>query len=142
MEGKTSFNVNNDRLGQTVTCKPVCGRIKVVFDPTMATYFNDYSIVLGTKALGETTYTWKKDMVDPVYLRVEDKEAVSAHINLTKKDGKVSVIPDKTYQLSPQISLTINVKPVVKNGNVGIEITIDKTTNDHEVDIEIPSDWK
>ena len=36
----------------------------------------------------------------------------------------------------------INVKPVIASGNIGIEITIDETTNDIPVDIVIPSDWK
>ncbi len=139
--GEQSFSVNNDFETVEVTCKPVCARVKVVFDSSMATYFSDYSVVFETKAMGETTYTWKKAQEDAVYLKVDEKESVKATINLTNTSGKTSTI-DKTYTLSPKQALIINVKPVVKSGSIGIEISIDESTNDIPVDIEIPSDWK
>lgn len=142
VEGVASFNVNSDQSEVSVVCKPVCGRIKIVFDPTMATYFKEYNISLTTKALAANPFVWEKNMTDPVYLRVVENEAVSAKINLTAIDGKKAVVPDKKYMLSPLKSLTIKVKPILQNGNVGITIEIDDKTNDIPVDIEIPSDWK
>ena len=60
---------------------------------------------------------------------------------MTSKAGKTSSV-SKTYVLSPAMAQVINVKPVIASGNIGIEITIDETTNDIPVDIVIPSDWK
>ena len=139
--GEKAFSVNNDYETVEVTCKPQCARVKVVFDAAMATYFSDYSVVFESKALGESTYTWKKDQTDPAYLKVETDESVKATINLVTTAGKSSNVV-KSYTLSPAKAKVINVKPVVKSGNVGIEISIDNSTNDIPVDIEIPSDWK
>ena len=107
----------------------------------MEDHFSDYSVVFETKALGESTFTWKKSQTDPAYLIVDKDESVKATINLTSKAGKTSSV-SKTYVLSPAMAQVINVKPVIASGNIGIEITIDETTNDIPVDIVIPSDWK
>ena len=141
VEGQTVFNVNSDQQPIAVSCKPVCGRIKVEFDEAMASYFSDYSVTLGTEALGETFFSWRKEATDPVYLKVKESESVSATINLVKTNGTTSSVP-KTYTLSPLQSLTIKVKPVAQTGNIGISIEIDDETNDIPVDIEIPADWK
>lgn len=139
--GEQAFSVNNNSEAVAITCKPACARVKVVFASSMEDHFSDYSVVFETKALGESTFTWKKSQTDPAYLIVDKGESVKATINLTSKAGKTSSV-SKTYVLSPAMAQVINVKPVIASGNIGIEITIDETTNDIPVDIVIPSDWK
>ena len=85
-----------------------------------------------------------KNDTDPVYLKVNDKESVSMKINLVKlSDGTSSEI-DKVYELSPKQAMTLKLAPVVTQdeGQLGITINIDETTNDHEMDITVPGEWK
>lgn len=141
VEGKKTFNVNANQTTVSLTCQPVCAKVKVEFDPTMAEYFSDYSITFQTKALEDLSFVWKKGDKDPVYLKVENNETITTTYNLVKKDGKTTPL-SKTYNLSPKKFLTIKVKPVTSNGNLGITIEVDDTTNDRPIDIEIPSNWK
>lgn len=140
--GEKEFNINNDTVNVEVTCKPTCAKVLVNFDSTMATYFSSYSVTFSTEALDETDYTWKQDQTDPVYLKVNKSESVKYVINLVRKDSGKSSTVDKKYTLSPQDFLTLNIKPVVNSGNVGISIDIDESTNDKPIDIIIPADWK
>ena len=140
VEGKSTFNINSDQVTATVTCKPVCGKVTVNFDSEMAKYFNDYSITFKTKALGDMNISWAKDDTDPIYMKVENNEQISAKYLLVDKNGKSTTI-DKTYSLSPQKHLIIKVVPTVSSGNLGITIVVDESTNDQNVDIVIPSDW-
>lgn len=147
VEGKADITVQAEQAEPqtvTVTCKPVCAKVAVDFSEEMDTYFSDYSVTFKTKALGAASYVWKKGDADPLYLKVEDSEAVSVTITAVKKsDGKQTDIP-KTYTMSPQTGLTIHIAPVVNpsdDGSLGITIEIDTTTNDHEEDIEVPTEW-
>lgn len=141
VEGKKTFNINSDKVTAEVTCKPVCGKVTVKFDSKMADYFNDYSITFQTKALGDMNISWTKNDTDPIYMKVENQEKISAVYNLVDKQGKQANIGNKTYELSPLKHLIVNVVPAVSNGQIGISIEVDESTNDHEVDITIPSDW-
>lgn len=141
VEGSQDILISNDTAHVSFTCRPVCAKVTVKFDETMATYFRDYEVVFKTEALGEENYTWEKDFTDPVYMKVMgEKETVNAVIRLTKMDGTSTTL-DKTYELMPAMQKTITMKPTVSGGNVGITITIDETTNDQEIEIEVPSDW-
>lgn len=73
-------------------------------------------------------------------MKVNQKEKVKTSIQLTTKESKTSTI-DKEYELSPNEALKIKIVPVTTEGNLGITIEVDETTNDIPVDIEIPSDW-
>ena len=139
VEGKSTFNINSDQVTASVTCKPVCGKVTVNFDSEMAKYFNDYSITFKTKALGDMNISWAKDDTDPIYMKVENNEQISAKYLLVDKKGYTTI--DKTYSLSPQKHLIIKVVPTVSSGNLGITIVVDESTNDQNVDIVIPSDW-
>lgn len=142
VEGKKIFNVDHNQTEVFVTCKPVCGKVTVQFDSKMADYFNDYSISFNTKALGESIIAWTKDSTDPIYMKVENNESITATYNLVDKTGKIAEKPIvKTYDLSPQKHLILKVVPVVSGGNLGITITVDDKTNDVPVDITVPSDW-
>ena len=140
VEGKKTFNIDNNQVTATVTCKPVCGKVTVNFDSEMAKYFNDYSITFKTKALGDMNISWAKDDTDPIYMKVENQESISAVYRLTDKQGKSTTI-NRTYVLSPQQHLNLNVVPDVSTGELGITIVIDESTNDKPIDIIIPSDW-
>lgn len=146
VEGTKTFNVNGDQSQVEVACQPVCARVKVEFDAKMAEYYQDYSVAFKTLALAnenedlDASYVWTKSNTDPVYLKVNQKEKVKASIQLTTKESKTSTI-DKEYELSPNEALKIKIVPITAEGNLGITIEVDETTNDIPVDIEIPSDW-
>lgn len=140
--GETAFNINSDTKDLSVTCLPQCARVRVTFNEMMPEYFKDYSVVFsGTTKLGSTTETWAKDDKDPVYLALTKEETVTATIKLVDKDGKVANDVVRTKALAPGKAWALNIAPALENGQLGISITIDESTNDHEVDIEIPADW-
>lgn len=140
VEGKSTFNINSDQVTASVNCKPVCGKVTVEFDSKMAEYFSNYSINFKTIALDESSVAWAKDDTEPIYMKVENNEQISATYSLVDKQSKLTTI-DKTYSLSPQKHLIIKVVPTVSSGNLGITIVVDESTNDQNVDIVIPSDW-
>lgn len=140
VEGKSTFNINSDQVTASVTCKPVCGKVTVEFDSKMAEYFSNYSINFKTKALDESFVSWAKNDTEPIYMKVENNEQISATYSLVDTEGKSTTI-DKTYSLSPQKHLIIKVVPTVSSGDLGITIVVDESTNDQNVDIVIPSDW-
>lgn len=146
VEGKKDFIVKNDTTEVSFTCKPVCAKVIVDFDADLDEYFSDYYVTFKTKAMGETAYPWEKDHQanTPVYMKVENEEQVSAIIHLKAKDGvKAEATISRRYTLSPLQVKTITIAPAVSEsaGTVGIEITVDETTNDKNVEIIVPSDW-
>ena len=145
MEGIKTFNVNGDQQSLTVECKPVQAKIQVNFDSKMANYFSDYYVTFETEALGnENKALWGKDDTSPLYLKVNaNGEGVVATFTLNKITGGQATVDPKTYTLKPLDFQTINIAPVVESntGNVGISITINKDTNDENVNIEIPTEW-
>lgn len=150
VEGTGNVTVNADQEEAqtvTVTCKPVCAKVTVKFSDEMDTYFSDYSVVFKTTALSSSTFVWNKNETDPVYLKVSQNESVSVDIRTTLKSNEKQSTVSKTYTMSPQTGLTINIAPVVtgdgddSEGSLGIEIEIDRGTNDIEQDIEVPTDW-
>lgn len=144
MEGIKTFNVNGDQQSLTVECKPVQAKIKVNFDAKMKDYFSDYYVTFQTVALGSDKALWGKDDTSPLYLKVNATgEDVVATFTLNKMKGGQATVNPKKYNLKPLDFQTINIAPVVESntGNVGITITINKETNDENVDIEIPTNW-
>lgn len=146
VEGTAGFSVNSDQTATAeVNCTPQCARATVNFDAAMTDYFQDYYVVFsGTEALGQSSYTWAKDHgTDPVYMAVDGTETLTATIKLVDKTGKVATDIVKTKQVSAAKAWKLNIAPVVEEatGSVGITVEIDNSTNDIEVDIEIPSDW-
>lgn len=140
--GSKDVTIANKVEEVSFVCKPVCAKVKVEFDPTMDQYFDNYWVDFTTEAMGETDYTWQKDYTLPCYMKVNEKENVSVVINLVKKEGFNSATSiSKTYEMSPLMFKTIKLKPVLSNGSIGIEITVDESTNDTNVEIEVPSDW-
>lgn len=127
----------------TAVCKPTCAKVTVNFGADMPDYFKSYSVIFKTKALGNGSYTWTATDTDPVYLKVDENETVTATITLVDITNGTSSEVEKEYVLSPNTGLTMNVAPVLEgtDGKVGISIEIDTSTNDHEIDIEVPDEW-
>lgn len=144
VEGISSFNIDGNNTSVSVTCAPTCAKVIASFASDMSEYFSDYSVMYTTKALKAESQTvlWTKDNKNPWYLKVDNSgEDVEAVINFTRKsDGKSSSVT-KTYNMAPGKAWTLNVKPSVENGNLGISITINESTEDEVIDIIVPSDW-
>ena len=143
----------NQAEGVTVTCTPTCGRVKVSFDKEMATYLDDYEVSFtGTEALGTNTISWLKDDTEPWYVQLnEGGETLTFTVTTTTKDAylnsnnkqKVST-KNGSFTLSRNKAYKLNIKPnytPTATGNIEIDITIDETTNDKPVDIEVPIEW-
>ncbi len=144
VEGTSSFSIQGEAKSVTVACVPVCGKVAVQFDPTMGQYFSDYSVVYETKALKSEAKTavWTKTDIEPWYLKVDKAgEEIKATINITRKSDNKSAPIEKTYTLAPNKAWTLKIAPQDNNGSLGIIIEIDESTNDQEVDIEVPADW-
>ena len=142
--GETTFNVNSNETSISVECTPQCARVAVVFDEGMADYFQNYYVVYeGTKALGNSSYIWSKDNEDPAYLYLTDTETVTATIKLVNWEGNTAEDIVRTKNLGPAQAWTLNISPAASSESepLGISITIDDSTNDREVEIEIPSEW-
>ena len=134
-----------------VVCTPTCGRIAVNFDDEMSTYYNDYHVTFtGTQALGAETISWLKNDSEPWYVKLnEGGERISFTISTTPKDeylnneqqgdtksGTFKLERNKSYKMN----ISANYTPT-EIGGVNITITIDESTNDIPVDIEIPIEW-
>ena len=145
-QGSKEVNVQADNQTVQITCEPTCAKVKVNFAADMDKYFQDYQVKFSTKALKSDFAMWAKADTDPWYLLVDKEgEEVSALITLTPKDAYTSSVKEivKTTMLKPNEAWSLKIAPrySVSNGQLGIEITIDTTTNDHQVDIVVPSDW-
>lgn len=143
----------NQAKGVTVLCTPTCGRVKVAFDEKMATYFDNYEVSFaGTEALGTNTISWLKDDTEPWYVQLnEGGETLTFTVTTTTKDDflnsdnkqKVST-KSGSFTLSRNHAYKLNIKPnytPTAMGDIEIDITIDETTNDKPVDIEVPIEW-
>lgn len=136
-----------------VVCTPTCGRIIVNFNAEMATYFQDYHVEFsGTEALGEETLAWLKDDIEPWYVKLNPtEETITFTITTVAKDEYVNssnkeqvATKTGTFRLSRNKGYKMNINPSYTpsdKGSVGIVITIDESTNDKPVDIEVPVDW-
>lgn len=142
--GEKRFNVNGKEVQVEVACKPMCGKVVVHFADEMSTYFSNYSVIYETEALKSegTTAIWQKDDTEPWYLKVNEQgESVKATISFTRLSDNKSATVEKTYTLAPGKSWTLNIAPQDNNGSLGITVTIDESTDDEEIDIEVPSEW-
>ena len=126
----------------SVTCKPVCAKVIVKFDETMADYFTSYQADFKTAAMRQTLFIWEMNDTDPVYLKVNENEQVPVNFHCIRKSDGTAADLSKTYTLSPNKGLTITVKPQLSGeGEFNISITVDEETNDIKEDIEVPGDW-
>ena len=137
----------------TVDCTPTCGKVSVVFDSDMSTYYTDYNVTFGgTKKLGAKTISWAKNDTEPWYIALDKTaETISYTINLTTKD---EYLPDGsntnsgtasgTFTLernkAHKLTITPNYIPTT-DGGMKLTITIDGGTNNHPITWEVPSSW-
>lgn len=147
VEGEKDFVVNNDLQKISVSCELKSAKVMVAFDPSMDEYFSDYSVVFKTKAMasGASSVWAKAEGGETRYFIVETNEKVDAVMKLTDKSSGKSSETKMNVTLSPGSNKKYTLKPKVDEETggtgLGIEITIDDSTNDKEVDITIPSDW-
>lgn len=135
-----------------LTCVPTCGRITVSFGDLMDTFFSDYHVTFtGTEALGTKTIAWERGDTRPWYVKLnEGGETVSFAISTTTHEefvnGNQQTIATQkgSFKLHRNKAYKMNIAPNYNPagvGNVSITITVDDSTNDIPVDIEIPVDW-
>ena len=157
VEGSEVFTIHaNDQTTVTVNCLPTCGKVSVVFDSEMATYYNDYSLTFGgTEALNGTTLAWSKTDTDPWYVKLnESGETLTFTVSVTAKDEyahldgtgakQTSGTATGTFTLARNEGHKITVTPTytpTTEGGLSITITIDESTNDRPVTIEVPVSW-
>lgn len=154
VEGTASGNIKADGSESVnVTCTPTCGRVKVTFDSEMPTYFSNYNVTFGgTTTLGTQTVAWAKNDTEPWYLELDKAgETVTFTITTTTQSDYVhtgnqqeTMVKTGTFRLERNKAYNLGVRPshtAPGSGTVGIEITIDESTNDIEVPIEVPVEW-
>lgn len=144
VEGATDFNVEGTDQTISVSCSPLCGKVAVKFDPSMQTYFSDYSVEYETKALktAGTFALWAKGDSDPWYLKLDESgERVKATIKVTRKSDSKATSLERTYDLERNKAWTLNIAPKNEDGGLGLSITVDESTDDKTVDIVVPADW-
>ena len=157
VEGSTTFSIKaKDEKTINLTCEPTCGKVSVVFDNEMNTYYSDYSMTFsGTKKLGSKTFSWAKTDTEPWYIALDAAgETISYELNLTVKDEYIKTLNDGkteseakvtgTFSLERNKAHKITVKPQytpTTEGALSIVITIDDTTNDKPMTIEVPITW-
>ena len=155
VEGSDEFSVESEEQKKlTVECTPTCGKLTVAFDEAMATYYETYDVTYsGTEALGDKTITWAAEDTEPWYVALnEGGEDITYTINLTTKEEYAHVEGDQqttTAKVTGKFNLQRNraqkltIRPSYKPGTAGVEIliTIDDSTNDKEIDWEVPTEW-
>lgn len=134
-----------------VVCTPTCGRISVNFDGSMAEFYNDYSVTFsGTEAMGAENISWLKGDKEPWYVKLnEGGETISFAITTKAKDEYVNNelqgdVKTGTFKLYRNKAYKMNISANYTPTNIGeikITITIDESTSDKPVDIEVPIEW-
>ena len=157
VEGSKSFTIAAEQTTQVeVDCAPTCGKVTVAFASEMSTYYSNYSVTFGgTAALGTKTFAWAKADTDPWYVAIgTSAERVTYTVNLIANDdyvyvdgqGNKSATGSVTgsFTLERNKAQKLTVSPVYNpptEGGLSITITIDDTTNDRPVTIEVPVSW-
>lgn len=162
VEGKHHVTIDDVKKPISIICTPTCGKVNASFDANMATYYDEYYIKMsGTKAMTESGQylTFSKTDTDPWYIWIDSSapngsENINFEIYLKVKEqyqhmdseGKPQreATLKGTFPLQRNKSHRINVKANYtpsSTGDLGISITIDDTTIDREVNIDIPLSW-
>ncbi len=157
VEGSTTFTIRaNDETTVTVACLPTCGKVSVNFSADMTTYYDDFNVTYGgTAALAGSTIAWAKDDNEPWYVKLnESGETLTYTVNVTAKDDYAHVDANGnkqttgtatgTFTLQRNRAHKLTVSPVYNpttEGGLKINITIDESTNDKPITIEVPVTW-
>lgn len=139
-----------------ITCTPTCGKVSVNFSSDMAEYYSDYYVEYGgTEALGSKTVKFGKGETDPWYIKLKPEgETVSYKICLTTNDthqqkdasGNIqkNAVITGSFELKRNKAHKFKIKPNYTpqtEGGMGLTITIDESTEDRNVKIEVPVSW-
>lgn len=145
VEGSTSVTLEKDGSKEvSINCVPANVKIRMDYSGDMDTYYSDYSVTFSTRHMNGTPFTLPRDQKDAdLFLKAVKDEPLTVKVNLTKRSDNSSASIEKNYTISPRDFLTIHVKPVVitSTGSLGISITVNTTTNDQDVPVDVPSDW-
>lgn len=137
----------------TVNCTPTCGKISVAFDAEMATYYDEYNVSFtGTKKLGSKSISWSKTDSEPWYVALDkDGEEISYTISLTTKEAYLpkgasgnTGTATGTFTLERNKAHKLTIRPnytPTTDGGMKLTISIDDSTNDHNVTWEVPVTW-
>ena len=117
----------------------------------MAEFYNDYSVTIsGTEAMGAENISWLKGDKEPWYVKLnEEGETISFAITTKAKDEYVNNelqgdVKTGTFKLYRNKAYKMNISANYTPTNIGeikITITIDESTSDKPVDIEVPIEW-
>lgn len=150
--GEATGNIKADQKETVeVMCTPTCGRIAVNFNKNMSTYYSDYHVTFsGTEALGGESISWLKGDTAPWYVKLkEGGEEIAFTITTTPKEEYINnqqqgATKTGTFRLDRnkayKMNISANYTPTIF-GELEIEITIDDSTNDKPVEIEVPIEW-
>ena len=156
VKGSDSFTISGDQTTTvTVNCTPTAGKLLVEFDNAMSTYYDDYNVdFTGTAALGSSVAHWGKTDTAPFYIALtQNGETVNYKIYLTAKsdyatevDGQkvVNAVAEGSFTLARNETKKLTVAPSYTpsaEGGLKIVVTIDDSTNDKTINIEVPVTW-
>lgn len=157
VEGEKTFTIQPGKtISTSVDCIPTCGKVSAAFDADMDIYYSAYSVDFsGTQALGGSTFSWAKTDTDPYYVQLDPVgETLSYSIGLKTKPEFATKLEDGSIQEDARVTGTftldrnkaykLNIKPnytETSEGGLSIVITIDDSTVDHEIPIQVPIEW-
>lgn len=157
MYGSSTFTIKaKDEKTVNVKCLPTCGKVRVSFDSEMANYYSDYSVTFGgTSLLGSNTFAWAKNDSEPWYVGVQENgETLTYTISLTAKSDYLTEDTNGvthengtvtgTFKLDRNKAKNLTIHPnytPTTDGGMKLTITIDESTNDHEITYEVPVTW-
>lgn len=157
VEGESTFSIEAGKdITANVTCEPTCGKLSVQFDATMATYYSEYFVNFsGSAAMGTGSAAWGSEDTAPYYVALNPGgETLTYTIHLKAKDDYATQLADGSKAVEGEVtgtftlernkayklSISPNYTPSTEGG-LSIQITIDETTNDKQIDIEVPISW-
>ena len=155
--GQSTFSIEAGKdITANVTCVPTCGKLSVQFDASMATYYSQYYVNFsGSAAMGTGNAAWNSEDTAPYYVTLDPSgETLTYTIHLTAKEDYATQLADGTKKTDGEVTGTFtlernkayklkispNYTPSTEGG-LSIQITIDETTNDKQIDIEVPISW-
>lgn len=157
MFGSNTVNIESDgKVAVNVDCKPTCGKIAVVYDESMADYFDSYTTEFsGTEKLGNSKFSWNQTDVDPYYVALKNGngETINYTITLVSKDEyaysdgeakKKTAIVNGSFPLKRQDFYTLRVKvnyTPASQGDINLTIEIDDSTEEKEYHWTVPVEW-
>lgn len=135
-KGEQEFTVvPQETVNLNVVCRMANVKVAVVYGENIRNEYVDYSATIKNS---KGSLTFGKDCKEAGYIPVEDLDIT---MTLTDANGKNWYFKNSSkVSVSPGDFLTLNLdtKPVPEYG-VGIEVGIDRTTNDSTIVIEIPT---